>query len=360
MHESTSSASIDTGQVLTHRTNPKAPLATRVADWQSLLSDMVLPVRAEVELTADNQPGQTEFTGGLRMGRFGPAAWLEIDASAQILHRGSAEIMASEGRWLFASTMTRGYGWLHASGERQLVECGQTVFVDSAQTFSLEFNADFAFVSAMLPRAELLVYQPHAPGAHATRVPEPVGSALHSFLESLGGHEVSEESVRLAGARRLYDHFVGLVLSAIEPLAISAPQNRLTPSELLLSRIRGALLASLSYPELNTAWVAQRFNLSMRQVQRLFKADGTTVSKWVMEQRLCRCAEELAESPASVRSIGEIARSWGFADFSYFSRSFSNRYGVPPTLFRDQQGQSSPGVETRPGVSPALTTDTGK
>ncbi|TVQ40359.1 MAG: helix-turn-helix domain-containing protein [Wenzhouxiangella sp.] len=59
-----------------------------------------------------------------------------------------------------------------------------------------------------------------------------------------------------------------------------------------------------------------------------------------MEQRLCRCAEELAESPGSGRTIGEIARSWAFADVSYFSRSFSSRYDVPPSLFRDQQGQA--------------------
>lgn len=337
MSDPFSKLSLGPSQVLTHLTNADLAVPIRVAEWQSLLSEMILPVRPEVTGLPLLDETLEEFSGRMRIGQFGPSAWLEIEASAQTLHRGPAEIKASEGPYLFISTMTRGYGWLVADGKRKRIECGQTVFVDSAQPYDLEFDQRFAFVSTMLPRSDLLAYQPHAPGAHACRVPEPVGSALHSFLKALASTGPSPDGSQASPGRRLYDHFVGLALSAIEPIALAAPANPPSSSEVLISHIQGSLLASLARPELNSSWVAERFGLSLRQVQRLFRTRGTTVAKWVLEQRLQRCAEALVDPAMTEQSIGDIAHDWGFNDLSYFSRSFSRRYGCQPKQFRKSE-----------------------
>ncbi len=333
------------GQFLARASNPGASVSERVAEWQGCLSELVLPVRAEVDFAPGEAPVVGDFRASLRLGRFGPSGWLAIDASAQILHRGPEEIAAGTGPWLFVSTMTRGHGWLNARGRRELVETGQTVFVDSAQSYSLEFDADFAFVSAMLPRADLLALQPHAPGAHASKVREPVGAALHSFLKSLANPADLAENEPWGNGRRLYDHFVGLVLSAIEPIALASASDPASSQQILLSRIQSSLLAALPQRHLTSAWIAERFGLSVRQVQRLFQSQGTTVARWLLGQRLERCAEALADPVHANLTIGDIAQHWGFSDLSYFSRCFSRRYGVQPGQFREARAMPEPAAE---------------
>lgn len=313
---------------------PEEVETRRLDEWQSLVSDLVLPMRAEASENLKTGQEDGHFFGRLRFGRFGPSTWLEVTGSGQQLHRSPAEVGNSLGEWLFVSTMTHASGWLVTANERKLIEQGETVFVDSAQPFSLSFDQDFSFVSAMLPRKDLLIYQPHAIRAHACRVSEPVGSALHAFLHSLATGHGSMDRRLSVESRRLYDHFVGLMLLAIEPIALSSPRNPPSHSEILISRIQGALLAALSQPEINSQWIAQRFNLSVRQVQRIFKAQNTTVSRWLLEQRLDRCAESLADPEQSSLAIGEIASNWGFSDLSYFSRAFARRHGHRPGRFR--------------------------
>lgn len=324
------------------RSNALTCQTDQVDEWQALVSRLVLPMRAEIKPPVQLNAVSNRFHGQLRMGQFGPSAWLEVDATAQWLHREPQVDDRSAAQWLFVSTMTRGHGWLNANGERKRVDTGQTVFVDAAQAYSLEFDADFAFVSAMLPRADLLAYQPHSPQAHACRVGQPVGAALHAFLQSLSTQDGSAEGSLPSSSRRLYDHFVGLMLSAIEPIALSAPDNQLTASDLLITRIQSALLASLAQPGLNSTWVAQQFGLSTRRVQRLFNAQQTTVAKWLLAQRLQRCAEDLADPAQAERAIGDIAQSWGFSDLSYFSRAFVRHYGQQPSQYRQQRAAICP------------------
>ena len=60
------------------------------------------------------------------------------------------------------------------------------------------------------------------------------------------------------------------------------------------------------------------------------KEYGVTVNEFITEVRLSEAVKmiEMGE-----KSIGEIAISTGFADQSYFSKVFSQNYGMPPSLY---------------------------
>ncbi|QOC22213.1 helix-turn-helix domain-containing protein [Wenzhouxiangella sp. AB-CW3] len=330
-----------TGNVLKWSTLHSDPADCPLNQWQRRLSELILPIRARVENPGD----RAGFRASFRLGEFGDGAFLAVSGMAQWLEREAGEISSSPGQWLFASTMVSGHGWLHANGTRLRIDEGQTSFVDSTQPFSLEFDQEFEFVSAMLPRADLLDLKALTPLAHGTQVPPPGGAALHGFLAALTDDDSTDPS-------RLYDQFIGLVISAIEPTGPGSDSDRLLP------RIHAFLLHSLSRPDLNTSVVANRFGLSIRQVQRLFQAQGTTVPLWIREQRLRCCARDLVSPDLQESSIGDIALRHGFTDMSYFTRSFNEHYGTTPGTWRARHSKPTNGSSKRSRNSPSSTRNT--
>ncbi|WP_146115389.1 AraC family transcriptional regulator [Microbacterium sp. MYb62] len=65
-------------------------------------------------------------------------------------------------------------------------------------------------------------------------------------------------------------------------------------------------------------------------------ATGLTVNDFVIEVRLTRAQTLLAETRLDV---GQIAAQVGYEDAAYFSRIFSRRTGVSPSVFRRQQAR---------------------
>lgn len=303
------------------------PAAERVSGWSDALSRLVVPVRAEVP-----RPGR--FRGEFRLRRFGPSSFLRVTSSAgQTIHRTAAEIGPGDGDWLFVSTMLRGSGWLHHRGGI-LREPGDGVtFVDGSQPFALQFRAGFSFISALLPRRDLVALLPPAARAHGSILPAPAGPALHGFLATLEtAVDNAVRAGRAADDNRLYDHFLGLAAAALAPAA-EAGDDAATADQKLLGRIRAHLVGRLDEPFDGPA-LAARFGLSPRKLQRLFAAEGSTPTLWLRRQRLERCARDLADPRQQGRSITVIATAYGFDDMAYFSRIFRAAYGMAPGAWR--------------------------
>jgi AraC-like DNA-binding protein len=80
--------------------------------------------------------------------------------------------------------------------------------------------------------------------------------------------------------------------------------------------------------------LAKRHGISPRYIRRLFEVDGTTLTAFVLEERL-RMARKLLLSPRQpFRPIRDIAEEVGFTDISYFNRCFRMKFGMTPTEYR--------------------------
>ena len=62
----------------------------------------------------------------------------------------------------------------------------------------------------------------------------------------------------------------------------------------------------------------------------LFASTGTTVSRYILGQRLALCREALENTSLRDYSITQIAFSYGFNDAAHFSRKFKEYYGISP------------------------------
>jgi len=100
-------------------------------------------------------------------------------------------------------------------------------------------------------------------------------------------------------------------------------------------RVKAYIEAQLADPELSVERIAQACNISVRGLHRLFAEDPAgSVSSYLWQRRLDRCAEALRDRTQLHRSITDICFSYGFSSSSHFSRLFKDHFGVPPVRYR--------------------------
>jgi len=79
--------------------------------------------------------------------------------------------------------------------------------------------------------------------------------------------------------------------------------------------------------------VANSMGISRRYLTRLFERDGSSVMRYVLQQRLERAKRILTNGGAVLR-ISDVAWQCGFVSAAHFSRAFKKQYGRSPTDFQ--------------------------
>ena len=103
-----------------------------------------------------------------------------------------------------------------------------------------------------------------------------------------------------------------------------------------LKAIKDDIAKNLAQCDLSLTALAARHGLAPRLVQRLFEAEGTSFTDYVLTQRLARAHRLLSDSCRAEEKISTIAWDSGFGDLSYFNQAFRKRYGVTPSDVRAQ------------------------
>jgi AraC-like DNA-binding protein len=104
------------------------------------------------------------------------------------------------------------------------------------------------------------------------------------------------------------------------------------------ARLRAAkvyILENSFQQDISVGVVAAHLGVTPRYLQRLFEAEGTTFSAFLLGQRLARAYRMLCDQQFSGRPVGVIAYEVGFGDLSYFNRCFRRQYGATPTAIRE-------------------------
>jgi transcriptional regulator GlxA family with amidase domain len=107
----------------------------------------------------------------------------------------------------------------------------------------------------------------------------------------------------------------------------SARSARAARSKVIQAHIERRLVS----PDLSPDSVAQHYRMSTRTLQRLFEAEGTSFSEFVLARRLARAYAELGDLRTAPRRIGDVALDCGFGNVSHFNRQFRLRYGITPS-----------------------------
>ena len=122
-------------------------------------------------------------------------------------------------------------------------------------------------------------------------------------------------------------------------------------SEKVFARICRLIEARFSDPELTPSAVASEARISVRYLQKLFSARGTTCGHFIHALRLDR-ASHLLRRRALLQSdqpLGDIAFTCGFLDYPHFSRKFRERFGHAPSAHARDDGRNSTSDMALPG-----------
>jgi AraC family transcriptional activator of tynA and feaB len=106
-----------------------------------------------------------------------------------------------------------------------------------------------------------------------------------------------------------------------------------TYTDKLFTQICGIVQARLADPELTPSTVAAEARISMRYLQKLFSARGTTCGHYIHSLRLDQASRLLQRRSlsSSGEPLGDIAFACGFLDYPHFSRKFRERFGHSPS-----------------------------
>jgi AraC-like DNA-binding protein len=119
-------------------------------------------------------------------------------------------------------------------------------------------------------------------------------------------------------------------------LAPSDPRPDLAHTEKLFARIRGIIEARFIDPNLGPGQVAAEAGISLRYLQKLFTARGTSCGHFIQSLRLSRAEQLLRRRQLLDRDqpLSEIAFASGFSDYGFFCRKFHQRFGCAPGAHR--------------------------
>ena len=87
-------------------------------------------------------------------------------------------------------------------------------------------------------------------------------------------------------------------------------------------------------PDLGAERIAQAIFISVRQVYKLWETEPLPLGQWILERRLEAARDQLTSPRGRRQTIAAIARHWGFADSTHFSRRFRQAFGMSPREWR--------------------------
>ncbi len=208
------------------------------------------------------------------------------------------------------------------------LDTGDLILVDPTRPITV-FNEPgvVRHMALHLPRRQLVAhlgFEPkgvlHRGGTAANRL------LLQLMIEASRGNGPSDDLPAAQMQLVVYD-----LLAAL--FAPSGDERGSAHTDKLFAGICNMIEAHLADPDLTPSVIAAEARISVRYLQKLFSARGTTCSHFIHSLRLDHASRLLQRRTLSrsEEPLSEIAFACGFLDYAHFSRKFRERFGHPPS-----------------------------
>lgn len=215
---------------------------------------------------------------------------------------------------------------------------GDLILLDASQPSDFYYNGLSQQLSIILPRHLVDDVFRHKPVRTGQRIPADL--KVNRMITLLAASALSPEEPDLEEQQA----FLEALAALLKPVAcVSDLDDAPAQNHHLLRKATAFIDASLDQGHISAVAVARELCVSERTLHRLFAQAGVSLGRYVLDRRLERCAISLTESRDD-RPISLIADRAGFADLSHFSRTFKQKYGVSPRLYRQQKLTDDSGV----------------
>jgi AraC-like DNA-binding protein len=244
---------------------------------------------------------------------------MDLGRDAYRSERTERDIRLVGADYYYAVFQVAGRSMMTQNDEAVHLAVGDVALIDAARPAAC-YAGDSHWLRLQLPRRSLLSHLGCEPqgGLHA-RGETP---AAHLLLDLVRYSDTPADSyMQLA----VYD-LVGALFARPDPLPVSRHTDR------LFARIRNVIRDGFADPDFGPRQVAAGAGVSLRYLQKLFTARGSTCSEFIYSLRLDHAARLLYRraSLETSQRLSEIAYACGFRDYTHFARRFRHRFGYPP------------------------------
>ncbi|MFD1198458.1 helix-turn-helix transcriptional regulator [Brucella gallinifaecis] len=154
------------------------------------------------------------------------------------------------------------------------------------------------------------------------------------LLVTYAGYLLQHEHQNERNASTMVQHFYQLLPMLVDNLQA---QNKQVSTIKRMDAIKAQIEAQISNSEFSIIQLAQTEGVTSRAIQKLFKRENTTFSRYLLQRRLEMARSAIVRGDPS--GITQIAYNAGFDDPAYFSRTFRNHFGFTPSVLRRQVNQ---------------------
>jgi AraC-like DNA-binding protein len=296
-----------------------------VADqWEQILSAAFAPWTVAIP----ERPHRDAFQGWLRRSRIDDLALVDVKSGPCFGTRTRHQRLDTDGEFVAVMMVQAGAETISQRHIEATMTPGDIVAWDSTNRNRFTVREPLSKRSMLIPWTALDEVGGRAWMTDGVKLDgtAPAARLLTTYLDTLSHVLPGLDSAGVSAART----------AALVLLAGALRSENVSSAEI----VRPALRASIEqYIErhlldgaVTPAAIASAHWVSVRTVNRVFRATGHTVCEVIRARRLARAREDLTESD---RPISAIAHRWGFSDTSHFSRTFKAHYGSSPTDYRN-------------------------
>lgn len=253
-----------------------------------------------------------------------------IECSPLRYQRAADDVRSSPSDEFLLSVLAGGNGRIEQQGRLTEQSVGDVVIYDTARPFVYEFADSYQMVLLKIPRRAMLARVPEAERLTALRISgqTPLGSLAATMIRNAAALDLQDGTAAARVGASIID-----VIAAAMDVQFATTSRATDRHASLLRRAQQYIRSHLDDSELSVDSISSALHVSSSTLARLFAGSGTTVMRWLWEERLA--AGHRALSEGRVKQVTEVALSCGFSSFSHFSRSFKARYGHSPnTMIR--------------------------
>jgi AraC-like DNA-binding protein len=253
-------------------------------------------------------------------------AAMDLDRNAYRSERTHRDVRLAGADYYYAVFQVAGGSALIQSDHAVQLAVGDVALFDAARPAAC-FANNAQWLGLQLPRQSLISHLGCEPqGGLYARGGTPAVRLLFDLVREADKGSGSTFSPADSYMQLAVYDLLGALFAPSDPSPVSRHADK------LFERIRGVVKDGFADPDFGPREVAAVAGISLRYLQKLFTAYGSTCSELIYSLRLDHAARLLQRraSLATGQPLSEIAHACGFRDYTHFARRFRHRFGYSP------------------------------
>lgn len=229
-------------------------------------------------------------------------------------------------------------------GEQKIVlKPKEFTFLDQEKNYCIFHESNYQMLTIEIPKYILneQLRQPDLYSGLKFNGNEGLACMAYTFFQSLPQviRKINPKELML-----LKDTLINLVINTFKSMDKWTELTTIALNQ--LQRAQNIIATNLHDASFTRSKVSQMTGVSIRELNRLFASQGTSITRYIKQQRLILAKKLLLEPSFQKVTISEIAYRVGFSDLSHFSHSFSTQFTLSPKEYRKKYSRKEKLIAT--------------